>query len=320
MEHLSENIEKKLVFRKFEDIKVSTKTFIAVTNVSLNIENVFRSLPITDYIIIPKKRGRRKNNTIVDPNKDIEEGSIISLEYRNELRGANLKGKDLNNKKRSKYFRNSVTIVMIVLGKKINFKVSRNGRFQITGCRSNKHAYTCVKNFWYYIKDNDTLYELDKQLLVESGEISNFKCIFIPAMRNIDFDLGFNVDRQKLDEFFNENTVYKSLLETSFGYTGVNIKLEIKKSIRELKLVGIEEDEKLNWNIVKDIPYSLYLKTLTEKERCKKLKKKRYNTFLVFHSGKVIMSGMEKTFMIEAYYKFLDIIRDCHKYIEEKLD
>ena len=46
-------------------------------------------------------------------------------------------------------------------------------------------------------------------------------------MRNIDFGLNFYVDREKLDEYFNTCTDYHSLLETSFGYTGVNIKIPI---------------------------------------------------------------------------------------------
>ena len=50
-----------LVFPKFEDIKVSTKTFIVMTNLLLDLENLFEFLPITDYVVVKKKEVERRN-------------------------------------------------------------------------------------------------------------------------------------------------------------------------------------------------------------------------------------------------------------------
>jgi len=342
-----------LIFPDFDSIKVSTKTFIVNTNMTLDIDKLFNFLPITDYTLVPKRRGRKKKDEPVDPNTGIPSGSIITLEYQNNIRGVDLKKKKKNKdtKKRGNYFRNSVTIVMIMDDKKINFKVSRNGKFQMTGCKRDDHGESCVQWFWHYIKDSKDIYTLSDEQRVEPlieivvepcvepcTEIvvedesdsdsdvevvekidSNMKAIFIPAMRNIDFDLNFKVDREKLDEYFNTCTGYHSLLETSFGYTGVNIKIPIVKPIQELKLKQLEYvDGKFNDPVY--VPYDDYLATLPDKDVAKKLKKQRYNTFLVFHSGKVIMSGMESTFMKDVYYEFLDIIRDCYNIIEERLD
>ena len=47
--------------------------------------------------------------------------------------------------------------------------------------------------------------------------------------------------------------------------------------------------------------YQEYLDKLTEKERQTKIENSRYNTFLVFHSGKVIMSGLTDKFMKDIY-------------------
>ena len=44
-------------------------------------------------------------------------------------------------------------------------------------------------------------------------------------MTNIDFNVGFNINREELDIYINSSTLFNSLLETSFGYTGVNIKI-----------------------------------------------------------------------------------------------
>ena len=287
----------KLVFPDFDKIKVSTKTFIIMTNIALNIDKLFNYLPITPYIVVPKRRGRKKKNEPEDPNKDIPTGSIITLEYQNNLRGVDMKKKKKKNddKKRGNYFRNSVTIIMVIENKRINFKVSRNGKFQMTGCKKDDHAEQCVKWFWKYIQhskdiysfsdiepkpdiDTDTDsedddYEIKKEKLKQQNKLESvLKAMFIPAMRNIDFGLDFFVDREKLDEYFNTCTDYHSLLETSFGYTGVNIKIPIKKSILELQLKQITCVDG-EWIEPSFVPFNDYLKHLPKKDVDKKLKK-----------------------------------------------
>jgi len=299
-----------LQFPKFEDIPVSTKTFIVMTNITLNIKKLFDFLPITDYVLVPKRRGRKKKNTVTDPNKNISDGSIITIDLANNVRGVVLKKKKKKDGKSTDYFRNSVTIVMVIDGKKINFKISNNGKFKMTGCKKDTHAERCVKYIWNYIKDTKDIYTV--------GENESFKAIFIPAMRNIDFSLGFILDREKLDEYFNTFTQYCSLLETSIGYTGVNIKIPVKKAITDLSIKELVYKES-DWMVPKTIPYQTYLDTLKPKEMQKKLDKERFNTFLVFHSGKVIMSSMCEEFARDTYYEFLDIIKNNYKQFEEKL-
>ena len=306
---------KNLKFQEFDDIVVSTKTFIVNTSMTLDIDKLFDILPISEYIVVPKRRGRKKKNEKVDPNKDIPSGCIITLKYLDKLRGVDLKKKKVNpdKKKRGSYFRNSDTVVMIIDGKKINFKVSRNGKFQMTGCKFDEQAERCVKVIWDYIKDKKDIYSLHEK--------DKMDIIFIPAMRNIDFSLGFLVDREKLDEYFNIYTDFHSLLETSFGYTGVNIKIPVTDSILDLKLKKFTYDvDTDSWSSLQKVGYGTYLDTLSEKDRSKKLNQKRYNTFLVFHSGKIIQSGLHRDFQKPVYYKFLDIIRECYNQIEERLD
>ena len=308
------NSFKDFKFPKFEDIKVSTKTIIIVSNLTLDIEKLFNFLPFVYYKVIEKKRGRKKKSEIPDVAMIVPTGSIISIKYRDEVRGVNLKKKKktVNTvKKRSDYFRNSVTVEMMIDNKKINYKVSRNGKFQMTGCKHDNNAEKCVKFFWELIKDHQELYSFQT-------EEKHFRIVFDPAMRNIDFDLNFLVDREKLDEYFNTNTTCHSLLETSFGYTGVNIKFPIVKPLTDLNLKSYIWKDGV-WSDCKYINYSEYISMLPEKEGHKKLTKQRYNTFLVFHSGKVIMSGMEASFMKDVYYNFLEIIKDCYNIIREKL-
>jgi hypothetical protein len=328
-----------LIFPKFEENQVSTKTFIILTNLKIDKAKIFDFLPITEYIIIPKKRGRKKKTPVIDYNKDIKDGSIISIESSCKTRGVSFKKKKKNDNKKIDYFRNSITVVMIIDSKKINFKICGNGKFQMTGCKSDLQAEKCIYYIWNYIKDNKDLYYLidfkdinnpnvksnkennDEKEEDEDEKQTEFMAIFIPSMRNIDFSLGFTLYREKLDQYINNHTEYVSLLETSIGYTAVNIKVPHKHPITDLKLKKLVYDEKENdWKNPTYVPYSVFLDTLKPKDVTRKLTQDRYHTFLVFHSGKCIMSTMCDQFGPEIYYEFLEMIRNSWKeYIERVL-
>ena len=296
----------KLQFKEFQDIKVSTKTFTATTNLDINLNKLYDFLEVAEYTVIPKKRGRRKKTPILDLNKDIKYGSFISVEFKDKLKGSNLK----KNKKK-KWFRNSFTII-VMLDKKINFKICKNGTFQMTGCKNNQHAIECIKQIWKRIKGNKEIYKFTNK------DDTTIKSMLIPAMRNIDFNLGFNIDREKLAKYMSSQSKFYCLLETSFGYTGVNIKIPIKDKISDMKIFLISE--KNNEFNIQQSKYSEYLKTISEKQRNNKLNMKKYNTFLVFHSGKVIMSGSTSEFMKETYYDFINTIDNSYDQIKETLD
>jgi TATA-box binding protein (TBP) (component of TFIID and TFIIIB) len=300
-----------LVFPKFDDIKVSTKTYTANTNLIINLDILYKQLPVTPYVVVVKKRGRKKKSDTADPNKDVEYGSILTIKYENEVRGVELKPKKTKQQETKKFFRNSITIV-ILLDKPVNFKVFRNGIFQMTGSKSHTHAESCVQYFWKYIQPYPDSYSY------KTG--THLEALFIPSMRNIDFSLGFIVDREKLNEYMLNQEEFHCLLETSFGYTGVNIKVPLNKDITTMKVNKlIFSNDTQEWTSVLTT-YQEYLDTLQPKERQLKLKAERYNTFLVFHSGKCIMSGLVADFMRDTYDYFLNIIRKAYDSIEERLD
>jgi TATA-box binding protein (TBP) (component of TFIID and TFIIIB) len=310
---LNNKIQKPLIFSNFDDIKVSTKTFIVMTNLLIDLKKLFEFLPVTEYNFIPKKRGRKKKNITTDTTKNVPQGSIVTLKYENSIRGIDLKPKkSLSKKKKSKWFRNSFTVVIILDDKPINFKVCKNGKFQVTGVKTDKQVEDCIKYIWYYINNKE-------------GDIFKFssgdflEAIFIPAMRNIDFSVGFNVDREKFARYMTHQNDMHSLLETSFGYTGVNVKcpVETDRTRLELKRLTYEDHNNPVENI---ITYGEYLKLLPKKEQIKKLNKKIFITFLIFHSGKVICSGLTGDYMREPYNFFINIVQKARHEIEEKLD
>ena len=198
---------------------------------------------------------------------------------------------------------------MFLDNKFINFKVSKNGKFQFTGCKNEFHSQRSMEFIYEYTKDSTKIIQID-------GDQSEI--IFITVMTNINFNLGFCINRENLDEYINTKTKYYSLLETSFGYTGVNIKI-LLENINNIPIHKIiynnetDEWEKIEFN------YAKYIDTLDEKEKKKELSKVRYNTFLVFQSGNVILSSPHKECMRNTYHEFMEIIDTCKDRIEEKI-
>lgn len=298
-----------LNFSKFEDISAYTKTFTSLTNITVNLRELYEFLPITPYIVIPKKRGRKKKGEVPVDVNNLKEGSIITLKYKDEFRGVILKPKKKTTKK--KWFGNSFTVVMF-LDKRITFKICQNGTFQMTGCKSDEHAMLCIKYIWNYMKDSNTFtYNFD------NPEDTNLFSLVIPSLRNISFYLGFKVDREKLKNYMSHNTKYRSILETSFGSTGVNIKFVLNEDISKMPIKKLCSDGE-DW-VYEDETYQTYLDIISPKERDKKLGMTRRTTFLVFHSGKVIMSGLIYEFMEEVYNLFIQIITEAFDDIQEKL-
>jgi hypothetical protein len=286
--------------QSFDSFEVSTKTFIVYSNLRLNIEDIFTKhiLPITPFVVVKKRRGRKKKVQEEDPNKWIKEGSIIRVQYMKDYHGVVLK------KAGGGYFRNSMTVDIIIEGKRLNFKATRNGKFQLTGCKSDLHAEKAILFFWEYIKGHLNVYEL--------VEVPYLKVYFDPVMYNIDFYIGFQVNRENLDIYFNTKTPYSSLLETTFGYTGVNIKLPVTTSFKKLKIKCKEFPIGEGAARTSYITYDAFVEKYLPKEM-----ETKYNTFLVFQSGKVIMSGKTAVFMENAYYEFLGIIQKCLPSIRE---
>lgn len=261
---------------------ISTKTIICRSNLVLAIEDIYKHLS-------PGKRD------YIDEPFQIE-----MVYYQNSVKHM----ESVIPKKKKQSFRNSLNIVVNLNGKKINFKTSKNGKFQLTGCRSEEQALKCIQYFvTICLKEcHDYITALDECAFFE----------FQTVMTNIDFDIGFPVNRQRLDEIMNQETIYKSLFETSFGYTGVNIKFPV--NLEDIMMCHYSAQFKMidgisGWTpTIAHSKYSSFLK-----------KKTKYNTFLVFHSGKVIMSGMTAESMKTDLNCFLDLVRSWKNRIEETI-
>jgi TATA-box binding protein (TBP) (component of TFIID and TFIIIB) len=300
----------------YEKLQVSTMTIVAHTNIVISdSQKLFNCLPITNYEIKEKKRGRKKK--IVDPvvENNLQPGSIVFLEYEMNKKGVQVKKKRDTSKK---FFRNSVTIVIAVeddrlTTKLVNIKISKNGSFQITGCRSVEQVEKSVIYIWNQMKKFKDIYNF-------VGNDRDFTITFIPAMRNIDFQLNFNVDREKFDDFFNKETRFDSLLDTSAGYAGINLKAPFDKPISELVLKIMTIKDGSEEIVFSQKTYQDYLDGLKVKDRNMKTKKKRSHTFLVFQSGQVILTSLNAEYAKPVFEEFVRLVFKNKDRLIEQID
>lgn len=286
--------------RNFNDINITTTTVIIPTNIDFNLDVLYDALHICDETqIITSKTNKDFQRKIISMNPP--SGSITMVQFKDKLKGFKIK------KKKTKYFRNALSLVMYV-NKLITIKIPTKGSFQMTGCINQEQSIECIKHIWRMCLNTklDNLYTI-------TGDF--FECKIRTVMTDIVFKVGFNVNREHLDRYMNSRTDFNSLLETTFGYTGVNIKIPFDienddKSIITLNYKGEEWNEGC-------ISYADYLDTLSDKNRLKEIRKKRRNTFLVFHSGTAIMSGMVPHYMENVYNTFINIMKDARNDIEE---
>lgn len=294
----------------FHNIPVSTMTIIAHTNLTIDTDKLFQYIPITDYIVVGRKRGRRKKIQPEDPNKDIPPGSVISITRKNEIRGVGTKQK---RKKTQTFFRHSVSISMILQGgKSLNVKVSQNGKLQMTGCKKVSHAVEFVKNLYSLMIEMETW--TGEPIFNYEGESDGLVCIFKIAMRNIDFSCGYKIRRNLLSSYINKYTDFRSIFESSIG-TGVNIKVKAERRFdANLTRLCITSGGEC---IEDTISYDDFMKSLPPKEVKDQLAKDKYHTFLCFASGSIIMSsaGCE---MPLIFYKLVKILVENRYELEDR--
>ena len=299
--------------KTFDEIKISTKTVIGVSNLRIDLDKFFKYMPITDYTVIEKKRGRKRRIQIPIVTNHVPSGSIISLQKRKELRGACLKSKTKN------FFLHSVTVVMILeQGKQINLKVSQNGKFQITGCKCDDHFIQAITKL-YDIMIMTESWIGEKFFKIEDND--QLQVVFTTVMQNMDFNIGFEIIRDKLDTFINKHTNYRSIFEGSIS-AGVSIKIDVDENDTMDSLLRINYDTQ-DKVVTKDyVSQQVFDSMLNgdEEEKKKKVtkKKKKYHTFLVFSTGSIIMSSKGKN-MEKIFNDIVKILLDNREHFE-KLD
>jgi TATA-box binding protein (TBP) (component of TFIID and TFIIIB) len=308
----------------------STKTIIAYTNILIDIERFFYLMPIYDLGIECKNTRKKRMKDLYHIDDKVEElpdGSIICLKWNNKTRGMVLKTASVvrNNfdqkKKRDKYFLNSVTTNLffkqekngVIQDKLVNIKITKTGKFQITGCKNDDLAVRAIHFLYKTMLDVKKWTGCDLFSLSESiqGFNTRGKCnvILQTVMKNRNVNIGFAINREKLDMLINkEYENYLSIFDGTTSGAGVNIKIPIDENDEEdLYLCELAEPGEVSRRVIerKEIP-NLVIKL-----------KEGYHTFLCFKSGSCIHSGRGK-FMSKTFSNFLEILQGHREHLEEK--
>ena len=141
------------------DISVSTHTFIAYTNLNdLDLDCMFDEIEIGNFLTHILYKKREK-----------------VIKKRKKPRA------------NTKNFLNCVSFTFNMNDKKVNLKLFRNGVIQLTGCKNVDHCKLGLVLFWDIIKNVNSCLKFD-----------HLESYLVSVMRNVDFNLGFLVDREKL--------------------------------------------------------------------------------------------------------------------------
>jgi len=210
--------------------------------------------------------------------------------------------------KKINHFLNQLTIV-ISIGKQplLNIMLFKNS-LKIAGCKDKKDAAEALMILWqdWIVKDTRLWH------FRQGCNIPRFQ--FETVMRNVDFELGFPIDRDRLNMMMNEkqysDVVFMSHYEST-GQTNVNIKMpSIKPDGFEYDWLTIPLDTSKK-------PYFKKTTQLTYKNPNKKNKGSNHITFIVFSSSKTILSGRYDQNMKDMYEFLCKLLNERRADIEE---
>ncbi len=275
----------------FKDIPVSTQTFTVKTNMffTVDFEQLFNKMNLDEF--------------------------IISIKYKTQIKGEFKKKKTKKKTNSKKNFLNCITVV-VLFDKKINVKVFKNGVFQLTGCKNLHHAKQSI----YYILQHISKCVNDSCVVEgddsgDSGCLSDVICYFKSAMRNIDFELGYKINReilaQQLD--LNTNINIPPIICTNMG---VKIKLPINlKTLPVYKMYFKDYPSHTEIEYIDCFDY-LFGKKILDEDRDQKMNK--FVSVSIFQNGKVTFSCADMIYQEQYFNWFMDIMKNIKPLIIKK--
>lgn len=264
------------------EAELSTRSLLCnVDNIILDPEKIFLNLPF---------RHRLRDYSY----------QVVFMYYKDERRGDN----NYSNKKKKTSFRNAVNIVLLneKNNDKYNVKLTKQGSFQISGAKNSHMVYESIQYLLELLLSTTS----DFVEIIDKAK-KKINVVFKTIMTNYVANLPFKVNKDNLNRLINKNTDYFNLYEeTNWGYTGCNIKKKLNVEDYDLRIPRFSFNiESKTWEYD---TVELFVNTT---------KKKMFNTFLVFHSGKIIISGMMEDTMNDDYVDFYKFLIENQKKIQD---
>ena len=244
------------------DISVSTHTFLVYTNLNnIDLEAMFNEVNINDY--------------------------LVHILYKNMEKG--FKKKRRPPKKQPKNFLNCISFTFIKNTNKINIKLFNTGVTQLTGCKNIEQCKLGIILFWDSIKDIDMF-----------NSFSFLDLFFVSVMRNINFNLGFQISREKLGKYMLEKPEKYKILPIMGGFIGLQFLIELE-SIDDMPVYKFVLDRD---NVITEQQPILYKDFIK-----KQINKKRIN-ISIFQTGRVLISGIHEMYQAPIIEWILDLVEN----------
>ena len=219
---------------------------------------------------------------------------LIHVLYRKREKGFK---KKKNPKSTSKNFLNCISFTFNKNNKKVNLKVFRNGVVQFTGCKSFEHCKFGIIIFWDIIKNISC--------------IDSLELFLVSVMRNVNFNLGFFVDREKLGKYIVERPPKYKIYPVIGGFIGMRFVIELE-SIDDMPVYKFKMNDK---GLIEEEPI-LYENFINNKNT-----KKNINV-AIFQTGRVLISGIHEKYqnpIIEWFLKLIKEVKDDIKIKDKKI-
>jgi len=195
--------------QNFDDIKPSTRTCIARLHSNVALKAFYENAQLANIQQPKIKRKKLKIQQLeIGPP-----GSIISMLYDGVYKG-------VQTRQNPQLFLNQLTFIMSLDSTNVNFKLFQNGVFQATGCKTKQHEYDIarflVEEGRRIERENPDVVIFDKEPVINDSTT---------VMINIDFKLGFNIDRKALNKHIAGLNGFESTFDENLTNSGVSVKM-----------------------------------------------------------------------------------------------
>lgn len=198
-------------------------------------------------------------------------------------------GGDVKYDVEGKNFLNCISIrYRLDTDRRVATKIFSNGTFQFTGCKSIDDVVVVLIN-------GRVIRHLD---LVGDDNPLTFKIYSV--MRNIDFDLGFNIDRIRLGKYFSNDVPQFVVPPMTSSFMGVKLKLIVDLD-RLLRVDHLRVDGRSP---------AILRRVASEQisSRRKDRKKQAFVSINIFSNGTVIMSAADEQVQENAFDRFMQAV------------
>jgi len=311
----------------FADIPVSTQTFTVRSNIQhIALHQFYEKLEPAD--VCPLRSAQPGSPPGGGTGGTRQEAAIICIKYQQHKKGCDPE-KDLKTKRKrttskeqespKRNFLNCITLI-IQIEKRINIKIFKNGVFQLTGCKDIDNVRRCLKLILTELsKANDRRGVSPTCFQLKEGS-DDFVIYIKSAMRNIDFDLGFKVNRALLAKRL--TCIYEDdddvIIPDAIGNKmDVKVKLRItREELEHLPVIKItnpthtepKEEEILYKNCLHIIE--------PDKKKLETKLKDKFVSISVFQNGKVLLSAMDASIKEKYYEWFTNLINEIEEDIK----